>query len=50
MIRLYNVIWVRDDKGTRGKLNSLPMTHHEACTYMSKITNHSWRRLILEEV
>lgn len=50
MIRLYNVIWVRDDKGVRGQMNSIPMTHAEACIYISKITNPSWRRLILEEV
>lgn len=50
MSRLYNVIWVRDDKGTRGRLNATPMTHSEACTFKSKITDHAWRRVLLEEV
>lgn len=45
----YNVIWVRDDKGTRGKLNATPMTPDEACTFKSKITEYSWRRVLLEE-
>lgn len=48
MQRMYNVIWVRDNNGTRGQLNSTPMTHAEACVYMSKITNPAWRRLVLE--
>lgn len=27
-----------------------PMTHNEACTFMSKVTKHKWRRVQLEEV
>lgn len=49
MQRMYNVIWVRDDKCTRGQLNATPMTHSEACTFKSKHTDYPWRRLMLEE-
>jgi len=49
MIRMYNVIWVRDDKDTRGRLNAAPMTHAEACSFKSKITACPWRRVLLEE-
>lgn len=48
--RMYNVIWVCDDKGTRGQLNATPMTHREACTFKSKMTAYPWRRVMLEEV
>lgn len=50
MQRMYNVIWVRDGKGTRGQLNATPMTLSEACTFKSKMTDYPWRRLTLEEV
>lgn len=50
MQRYYNVIWVRDDKGTRDQLNATPMTHSEACTFKSKLTDYPWRRILLEEV
>ena len=49
MGRKYNVVWVRDDKGAKGQLNALPMTHKEACTFKSKLTEYPWRRLMLEE-
>lgn len=29
---------------------SRPMTHKEACTFMSKITKYKWRRVQLEDV
>lgn len=29
---------------------SRPMTHKEACTFMSKITKYKWRRVQLEGV
>lgn len=47
--RMYNVIWVRDDKGTSGQLNDTPMTHKEACTFKSKMTEYKWRRILLQE-
>jgi hypothetical protein len=48
--RLYRVIWVRDDKGTRGVLAPGPFTHREAVTVMSKITKYPWRRVLVEEI
>lgn len=27
-----------------------PMTHKEACTFMSKVTKYKWRRVQLEDV
>lgn len=27
-----------------------PMTHNEACTFMSKVTKYKWRRVQLEDV
>lgn len=47
--RMYNVILVRDDKGTSGQLNATPMTHKEACTFKSKLTEYKWRRVLLQE-
>lgn len=29
---------------------SRPMTHKEACTFMSKVTRYKWRRVQLEGV
>ena len=49
-MKMYNVIWIRDDKGTRGQLNATPMTHKEACAFKSKMTDYSWRRILLEEI
>jgi hypothetical protein len=48
-MRKFNVIWVRDDRGTRGQLNCTPMTHAQACTFKSKLSNYHWRRVLLEE-
>lgn len=50
MQRMYNVIWIRDDKGTRGQHNVTPLTHAEACAFLSKLTQYSWRRDLLEEI
>lgn len=49
-MRKYNVIWVRDDKGTRGQFNATPITHAEACTFKAKLTAYPWRRILLEGV
>lgn len=48
MQRMYDVYWFRASTG--GKLNSTSMTHDEACTFKSKMTNYPWRRLALVEV
>jgi hypothetical protein len=48
--RTYRVIWVRDDKHTRGVMAPGPFTHAEAVTVLSKITKYPWRRVLLEEI
>lgn len=48
--RRYRVIWVRDDRGTRGVLAPGPFTHQEACTVLGKVTKYPWRRELLEEI
>lgn len=57
MSRLYNVVAVIEcpgmvNHGKKAYLShiSRPMTHKEACTFLSKLTNYSWRRNMLEEV
>lgn len=50
MNRKYNVIWKRDDKGTQGRHNLAPMTHREACVFLSKLTKYPWRRDLLQEI
>jgi hypothetical protein len=50
MSRFYRVIWVRDDRNTRGIMADGPLTHAEACTIVSKITVYPWRRIMLEEI
>ncbi len=48
--RLYRVVWIRDDKGTRGVLFPGPLTHREAMTVVRKTTKYPWRRLMIEEI
>lgn len=55
--RLYNVVTIIECQkmanfGKKFYLSdsSRPMTHKEACTFMTKLTKHSWRRVMLEEV
>lgn len=55
MSRLYNVVAVIECTkmmryGEKFKLNAEPMTHKEACTFLSKLTKYPWRRNMLEEV
>lgn len=55
MERMYNVIAVIECQkmmrhGEKFKMNATPMTHKQACTFMSKLTKHTWRRVMLEEV
>jgi hypothetical protein len=56
MTRLYNVIAIVECPGTVNHGSkfylsdeSKPMAHKEACTFMSKLTKYSWRRVLLEE-
>ncbi len=48
--RRYRVIWVRDDRRTRGVLAPGPFTHAEAVTVLSKVTKYPWRRVMVEEI
>lgn len=48
--RMYNVVVVREDNGNFTQMNATPMNHHEACTFMSKLTKHPKRRNMLVEV
>ena len=49
--RLYHVVAVNDKTGARIIVTrpTEPVTHKEACTIKSKLTNHPARRLILVE-
>lgn len=35
--------------GETGKMNDVPMAHDEACTFVSKVSKHKWRRVFLKE-
>ena len=48
--RYYQIIWIRDDKRTRGVACPGPLTHAEACTCLRKTTAHRLVRLMLEEM
>lgn len=48
--RMYNVVRVRDDNGNEVQMNATPMTHDEACTFLSKLTKYKWCRDMLVEV
>jgi hypothetical protein len=50
MNRRYRVVWVRDDKGTRGVHCHGPFTHEEACTILRKLAPQPWRRDMVEEI
>jgi len=47
----YNVIVIRTDNGEKTYISDVnkPMTHKEACTFLSKVTRLPWRREELEE-
>lgn len=47
--RHYRVLWRTDDNRT-GVLFPGPLTHHEACVCLSKITKYPWRMVFLEEL
>jgi hypothetical protein len=48
--RMYHVIIVVDRTGEKIRMTKTPVTHDEGCTILSKLTNHKWRRKLLEEV
>lgn len=45
---LYNVYI--ETKTQKIKINATPMTHKEACTFLSKVTKYKWRNEYLEGV
>ena len=47
--KLFNVISIRVDSKERTQTNSYPMTHREAVTFKSKLSEFDHRILILEE-
>lgn len=54
MKRLYNVMRVVENPsmvnhGKQSQLNATPMMHHEACTFLSKMTKYKWCRDFLVE-
>ena len=55
MERMYNVYCVVEDKKMQNygkvlQLNAAPMTHKDACTFLSKLTKYKWRRDFLAEI
>lgn len=48
--RRYNVVVERNDNKKKVKMNASPLSHHEATTFLSKISKHPWRQERLEEV
>ena len=57
MARLYNVVAIIEcprmaNHGKKVYLSDIsrPMTHKEACTFLSKLAKYPWRRNMLEEV
>ena len=55
MERMYNVVRLVEDRsmanyGKQSQLNGSPMTHKEACTFLSKMTKYKWCRDFLVEI
>ena len=44
---MFNVVAI-NKRGERFKLNATPMTHHEACTFLSKFTPYPGITRMLE--
>lgn len=55
MKRMFNVCCTVEDKkmqnyGNVLQLNATPMTHKEACAFLSKLIKYKWRRDFLVEI
>lgn len=55
MERMYNVVRLVEDRsmvnyGKQSQLNASPMTHKEACAFLSKMTKYKWCRDFLVEI
>ena len=48
--RLYKLNVINHKTGTERLLNTIGMTHHQACTMRSKFTSYRWRTIQLIEV
>lgn len=50
MIRMYGIKVINEKTGHESMLNLWPMTHAQACTFKSKMTDHAWRRVELVQL
>ena len=50
MDRRYTIVVINERTGQKYDLGLKPMSHHEACTMLSKMTQYKWRRAQLEEL
>lgn len=48
--RKYQIVAINEKTGKRVVMSAYPLTHIEACANLRKITNHKFRRVILEQV
>lgn len=48
--RRYNVVVINERTGRKTVMNTDPLTHNEACTWVKKLTPYRWRRNQVEEV
>ncbi len=48
--RLYGILIINEQTEKEYLLNLKPMTHTEACTMKSKMTEYKWRRIIVQEL
>jgi hypothetical protein len=49
MTRKYHVIAIATRSGKKTYMTATPVTHHEGCVIMSKISSHKARRIQLEQ-
>lgn len=47
---MYQIVWVRDDRGTRGVLAPGPFTRREAQTVLRKQMRYPGRRVVIEPI
>lgn len=48
--RRYGIKVINEKAGRELMLNLQPMTHAQACTFKSKMTNYAWRRVELVQL
>lgn len=47
---MYHVFVKNKKTGRKVQMTSSPVTHHEGCVLLSKLTKYPWRQEMLEEV